>query len=96
MNQLTLDLTNPDIASAMKGCKPGEHCEFTVGGTFKSDGKTAVIAVDEVKYTGSDDESKEPADDSDDAPAPKKPKAPPKSKMPPALDIPGNAVPPQP
>lgn len=72
MNHLVLDMGDPDIAKALKGCKPGEHVEFTVGGKLGVNGKIATISLDEVKYTGSDDESDEAPNDPDDAPATKK------------------------
>lgn len=75
MNTLTLDLTQPDIAAAVKNCKAGEHCEFTVGGKFNTTGKLATVAVDEVKYTDDGDPDEDAAKDAAES-APKSPKAP--------------------
>lgn len=82
MNHLVLDLSNPDIAKALKGCGSGDHVEFTVGGTLAVNGKAATVNLDSVKYTAApgatDDEEAE--GESKPMPAAKASK-PPKPKM---------------
>lgn len=84
MNQLTLDLTQPDLAKALENCETGEHVQLSVGGTLTKDGDKATVDVDSVDYTGGDgegspeeeakespaDEAKEDAEGKGDAPAP--------------------------
>lgn len=64
MNHLVLDLSNPDIAKALRGCDSGDHVEFTVGGTLAVNGNAATVNLDSVKYTpadGSEEEDEKPA-----------------------------------
>lgn len=79
MNHLVLDLSNPDIAKALKGCGSGDHVEFTVGGTLAVNGKAATVNLDSVKYTASPDDE-EAEGESKPMPAAKASK-PPKPKM---------------
>lgn len=88
MNTLSLDLSNKDIANALKNNDTGDHCEFTVAGTLTKSDKVAIVKLDEVKYTGSSEGDSEPgegspAEEAQDASesAPK----PPKKKMAPAV-----------
>lgn len=68
MNHLILDLTDPNVKTALQGCDDGERVEFTVGGTLKKSATAATIELDEVKYTGSDAEGS-PAEEAKESPA---------------------------
>lgn len=80
MNMLSLDLSDPDIAAALKDCADGEQVEFTVSGTLKKSDKSATVDLDEVKYTGTEDSAAAP--DEAEPTEPPKPKA---KKMAPAV-----------
>ncbi len=88
MNKLTLDLSDPDIADALKDCKVGEQESLTLKVTPTNivPGKSIEFDVDEVEYSESPGEAEtpsestpsdtEPPTESSGTPAPKKKMAP--------------------
>lgn len=90
MNQLSLDLSDPELAKALEGCETGEHVQLSVGGTLTKNGDKATVDIDSVDYTGGDAEGspEEEAKESPDEEAKEDAGAPaPAKKVPHAITI---------